>query len=498
MDPQRLKEMPGYEPPLPTANDLAAKTVRVAPGASLPEPLLLKNVLWFCRLRWIVVAIFTGFGVLCLFGGAAEGLGLRPRVAWPFVMAGIVAPINLVFSAHARRRKRSGASRGVKLNLWSQIIFDLVALTAVVHFIGSADTYILFTYLFHIVLACIFFSRPWSLIVAGLACTLYVLCVFAEQTGIVPPSSIHADASLGLAVGSDVRASVLNVASALAIWLVVWYLAAELSAMVRQRDNELAETNRRLVQAQEERARHMLRTTHELKAPFAAIHANTQLLLKGRRGVLPDGALDVMERIAAICRRLAGEIRDMLQLANLDSESRRSLRWAAVDLPGVLAWSIGQVQPTADERTVVIDQDIQPASTTGVEDHLKMLFTNLVANAVAYSHPAGHVRVHCRPGRQGQTVVVVEDDGIGIPAEKLPHIFEEYYRTQEAARHNKESSGLGLTIVRHIARTHGIRVRVQSRQGVGTRFQLWLPPPGGVPEPSHSTKETQRALLTDR
>ena len=127
-----------------------------------------------------------------------------------------------------------------------------------------------------------------------------------------------------------------------------------------------------------------------------------------------------------------------------------------------------------------------------------MLFTNLVANAVAYSHQAGHVRVHCRSDRQGRPVVVIEDDGIGIPAEKLPHIFEEYYRTREAARHNKESTGLGLTIAHHVTRTHGIRVRVQSQTGVGTRVQLWLPPAGGAPTLPQSEKEKQGAISTDR
>jgi two-component system phosphate regulon sensor histidine kinase PhoR len=74
-----------------------------------------------------------------------------------------------------------------------------------------------------------------------------------------------------------------------------------------------------------------------------------------------------------------------------------------------------------------------------------------------------------------EPVVVIEDNGIGIPADKLPRIYEEHYRTKEAVEHNKESSGLGLAIVKHVAEMYGIRIRVESRPGSGTKFELKFP-----------------------
>ena len=88
-----------------------------------------------------------------------------------------------------------------------------------------------------------------------------------------------------------------------------------------------------------------------------------------------------------------------------------------------------------------------------VEDHIKMLFTNLLSNAVIYSHEKGRVSVECKPSKETGPVITIEDRGIGMPADKLPKIFDEYYRTDEAARHNKTSTGLGLTIVHHVAQT---------------------------------------------
>jgi two-component system phosphate regulon sensor histidine kinase PhoR len=113
-----------------------------------------------------------------------------------------------------------------------------------------------------------------------------------------------------------------------------------------------------------------------------------------------------------------------------------------------------------------------------VEEHLRMLLDNLLSNAVLYSHEGGTVHVTCAEQPDGGATLTVEDHGIGIVQEKLPRIFDEYYRTDEAARFNKESTGLGLTIVRHVAEAHGIGVRVESRLGEGTKFRLRFPPSG--------------------
>jgi two-component system phosphate regulon sensor histidine kinase PhoR len=83
--------------------------------------------------------------------------------------------------------------------------------------------------------------------------------------------------------------------------------------------------------------------------------------------------------------------------------------------------------------------------------------------------------VVCRPAGRDEATVVIRDQGIGIPAEKLPRIFEDYYRTDEAARHNRSSTGLGLAIVRHVAQAMNVTVQVESAPQWGTRFSLTIP-----------------------
>ncbi len=470
-------ELATYELPSPQADEPAAKTPPAAHRVSLPGPMLVKNVLWFCRLRWLAIGMLGAFGILGLVGEVFPGIGLHDRREWALVVAGVMSMGNIALLLHARQGRRSPETKWTEVNLWAQIVLDLLILTVVVHFVGSTVTFIPFVYLVHVVLACIFFSRRQSLTVMLLACILYAACIVIEQVGVVTPQVVfgHLRSPNGAALPPAL--SSVNFFSALAIFPAVWYLTSHLAAMVQQRDAELAETNARLIHAREERTRHMLYTTHELKAPFAAIHANAQLLTKGYCGELPAEAMVVARRISRRCRRLAEEIQEMLQLANLSSIGQAPARREEVDLVELLFWSLSRLETTARERAVEIDKEFIAATTYGVKDHLKMLLANLLANAVNYSHPGGRVRVRCRPDSRGGAVVSVADEGIGIEARKLPRIFDEYYRTSRAQAHNQESTGLGLAVVREVAQAHAIAVRVESRAGQGTRFELRFPPP---------------------
>ena len=289
-------------------------------AAVLQEALLIGNVLWFARLRWMAISVLAVFGVAGLIvHDLFPSLGLRPPIGWPFLIAALLLLANLVFLGHAHRIARNPSPRAATWNLWTQIVVDLLALTMVVHFLGSLETVTPFLYLAHIVLACIFFSRRQSLVVVAIASGLYVACVGLEHWQIVSAAGIYLDPRLRQGMTSHPAFPWLTVLSALGIYFVVWFLASHLSGLVREQEVELAEANRRLTIAQQEKTRHMLRTTHELKAPFAAIAANAQLLLGGHCGILPDAATEVVRRIAIRCRRLAVEIQEMLQLANLQS-----------------------------------------------------------------------------------------------------------------------------------------------------------------------------------
>jgi signal transduction histidine kinase len=216
--------------------------------------------------------------------------------------------------------------------------------------------------------------------------------------------------------------------------------------------------------------------THELKAPFAAIDANIQVIQKGHCGILPFKALELLERIAARSRKLGDVIQAMLQLENVQKMTPGILNTESLDLAEIIKWCLAQVQATAEKFNVKIEANLQTVQVNANEDCMKMLFSNVISNAILYSHQNAHVSVVCRSLTDSGPIAFVEDHGIGICPEKIDKIFDEYYRTDEAVSHNKNSNGLGLAIVKHVAQIHRLSIRVASTPNVGTRFEILFPP----------------------
>jgi len=478
-----------YELPLAPIGGKDEEQHRGAKGTPVSEEALAANALWFCRLRWAIIAMLTAFGAFTLLGNLPESLGLRTGATWAFVCAGILAVCNVAYLIHLRHIGDSPKHHIAQRNLWMQIVMDLLVLTGVVHFVGSLETHMADVYLFHIVLSCIFFTPRQSSMVTLLACMLFLLCVLAELTGVLPASQLHLNTAVRRSLEASRGEVLMVLGSVWGILIAVWYLASHISGKLRQHEHDLAETNIRLIAAQKERTRHMMHTAHELKTPCAAIYANARVLIDGYCGDLPDEAMGVLHRIAHRCLGLASQIQDMLRLANLRSEGRGVVQYETFNVAEPLQWCIEQVLPAAGQRKVTIETNIHPALTRCVEDHLKMFFLNLVSNAVNYSHEGGTVHITCKLGPDNRPQVTVSDDGIGIPREKLPHIFEEYYRTTDASQHNRGSSGLGLAIVQQIAQEHRIGLTVESQSGKGTVFQTILPPDGTITTQA-ITKET--------
>jgi signal transduction histidine kinase len=446
------------------------------------EPLLRENAIWFCQLRWLVVAVLTAVGVAGFFPQALGAVGLVIPPHWPLGTAALLALLNAGYRLLARASERAGVP-SMRWLLWTQIVCDLVILTAVIRWVDQDLPAAPFMYLFHLILACMVFAPGESLMVAVLAAACYLVRLALEPAGLAAPASILAADVVPVSAGLRPPSLPLFVGPMLVIWAVIWYLVSRLAEVVRRRDRELAITNRRLEASGEDRARHMLQTTHHLKAPFAAIHAQAQLLLGGYCGALPVAAHTVVEKISARCLALSRQIQEMLQLANLRSQGQTTPPRRELDLSHALREVIARIEPTARQRGIRIEQALNPVMLQAVPDHLTMLLDNLVVNAVSYSHDHDVVQVTCRPVPPAAAEVIVRDHGIGIPGEKLPRIFEDYYRTEEAVRHNLSSTGLGLAVVRQAAHELQATIQVESAPGWGTRFTVRLPDHPHTPTP---------------
>ncbi len=457
-------ERVGYDLPLTGAREAAGKSA-VHTDASLGIILLKRNVAWFTQLRWIVVAVFLVLALLDL-SGALRRLGMQLDARCLLSMAAILTLLNLAFIWH---RARIGDNpRVVHLNLWAQIASDLVMLSVVVHQVGSYTTFAPFLYLVHITLACIFFSRRHSFAVVLLASTLYAGDVILEHIGVLEQRFVFTSVA-GWTLPALPKS--VHVGSAILLWLVMWSLVAELSTKLRQRQREVLEAQQRTLRTFQDAQAHMRHTSHQMKAPLDAIRGNVSLMRQGYAGELTDKARDLLGKIDARCNALGDFVADVLHLARLKAGEELSGVRESVPLHALIDECVEALRAKADHRRIEIHVTTEPLAVHGDREAIGMLLDNLLTNAINYSFDGGIVTVDCRR-RDGAIVLSVADRGIGIPADKLPRIFDEYYRTNEAKQHNRHSTGVGLTIVREVAASHHIRVRVDSAVGQGTTFTL--------------------------
>ena len=439
----------------------------------LGSAVLLYNALWFTKVRWIVIIIFITIGLLALFSPQIfRNHGLVTPTTWPWIFSVIMILMNVPLRIFIRRLNEYAPQKTVAAYIWVQIVLDLIVLTGLVYVIGSTDTFVPFFYLFHITLACIFFPPRSSLIVTCFSAVLYFIVVLLEINHVLPVAGIRVT---GLLLSQKQTLTRLIFAgSAVFVWLVVWYFVSTLSAAVRKRDKQLREANVRLIKADEEKTQQVLVTTHELKSPFTGIESNIQLLKYQYWKNVPGKVQDLINKIDAQSQILRERISKILMLGDLRSLPTREKQIETLELDKVIVAVIEDLKPRARERNIKFDVKVPSFSVQGNKKNLTFLFSNLLSNAVNYSHDGARVEVVAReyPDR---IEIAVSDHGIGIREDALPHIFDEYYRTKEASAFNKMSTGLGLSIVKEIVRNLGLGIRVSSTQGKGTTFEVVFP-----------------------
>lgn len=216
--------------------------------------------------------------------------------------------------------------------------------------------------------------------------------------------------------------------------------------------------------------------SHDLKTPLTSIQGYAQAIIDG---ATPDpvAAAQIIYDESARLNRMVTELADLTRL----QAGRLSMQASPVDL-GALTTAIAQrLMIVAQDKGVDLQVDAPPMPPiSGDGDRLAQVLMNLISNAINYTPPGGMVRVRTETRGNG-VAVVVEDNGIGIPAEELPRIFERFYQVDKA-RGPKRGTGLGLAIVREIVAAHGGMVTADSEgANRGSVFTVWFPSPQRTP-----------------
>jgi len=242
---------------------------------------------------------------------------------------------------------------------------------------------------------------------------------------------------------------------------------------VEEEAKELARAKTELEKLDAMKSRFMLVVGHELRAPVAAIQGYIGLILDGYAA---EDQHEMLENAHNRAGELLDMIDDLLVLARMKERAAELKRRKTVSVAKVLE-EVGALFRAEAERkglTLTLEIASRPEMLADRE-HVKQLWTNLISNAIRYTPNGGSVTVSLGE-KDGQIVGVVSDTGIGIAADEIPRIFEEFYRTEQAKTMEGRGTGLGLPIVRGIVETYGGTIEVDSTVGEGSRFTFTLLP----------------------
>jgi len=212
--------------------------------------------------------------------------------------------------------------------------------------------------------------------------------------------------------------------------------------------------------------------SHELRTPLTILRGELETLAE-----TPHLNPELSERVASLLEEaihLSKIVEQLLTLSRLDAGEAQS-DWAALDLADLAKTTAEQMSLLAEDKDIsLVCEAGQPVPVEGDRVRLKQVVVNLLDNAIKYTPQKGAIKLSVHAVNR-DAVLEVEDNGVGIARQALPHVFDRFYRADQSSSADGKGTGLGLSIVKAICIAHSAEVEAVSVPSVGSRFRVVLP-----------------------
>ncbi|MHB1000626.1 MAG: ATP-binding protein [Armatimonadota bacterium] len=222
--------------------------------------------------------------------------------------------------------------------------------------------------------------------------------------------------------------------------------------------------------------------SHELRTPLTSIKGFISTLLDDTENYYDvPTQREFYQIIDTECDRLTRLISDLLNVSRIEAGRALDLNPKEVTIPPLIEKVVTVQRSYTSRHTLITDIEDDIPVIIADEDKVDQILTNLTNNAIKYSPNGGDVKIICR--RNGDGIIVnVTDQGMGIPEEHLPKVFERFHRVDNRDTRKVGGTGIGLYLVKHLVEAHGGKIWVESEVGKGSSFNFTLPPSPPVKE----------------
>jgi len=214
--------------------------------------------------------------------------------------------------------------------------------------------------------------------------------------------------------------------------------------------------------------------SHELRTPLTTIKGYAETLLEG--ALKEEVASQFVQVIKRHSDRLEKIVEDLLILSKIESKEFQ-LKMESLSVSDLIGDVSDFIKEPLNKKKISVSVGELPPTLLvfGDRQYLEQVLINLLDNAIKYGHEGGKTTISAIEKDQKEVVISIRDDGIGIPKEELPRIFERFYRVDKGRSQELGGTGLGLSIVKHIVQAHGGRIWAESQFGEGSTFYFTLP-----------------------
>jgi two-component system phosphate regulon sensor histidine kinase PhoR len=214
--------------------------------------------------------------------------------------------------------------------------------------------------------------------------------------------------------------------------------------------------------------------SHELRTPLTTIKGYTETLLDG--ALKEEVAYQFVQVIKRHTDRLSKIVEDLLTLSKIESKEFQ-LKIEKITIPDLIDDVFDFVKESAHRRKINLSKGeiYSPLEVDGDRNFLEQVLINLLDNAIKYGHEGGKITISVIKKNQKEIQFSIQDNGVGIPKEDLPRIFERFYRVDKGRSQELCGTGLGLSIVKHLVQAHGGNVWAESQPGQGSTFYFTIP-----------------------
>jgi signal transduction histidine kinase len=249
---------------------------------------------------------------------------------------------------------------------------------------------------------------------------------------------------------------------------------------LQKQEKALREANIKLKEKDCIKDEYVSRVTHDIKGHLAAIQSSLYVAASESIGTLNEKQAKFTDKALKRTGQLTGFVKELLNLTQMRLSGRLDME--PFSLSDTISKALASIANKAKEKSITVSSniDLSLGEIIGNEFSINEMITNLLFNAVKYTPENKTVGLNAKD-RDDHVQIDIFDTGIGIPAEDIEHVFDEFFRAGNARKSEKDGTGLGLSIVKQIVEQHGGEISVESQEGQGTKFTVTIPKDGPTP-----------------